>query len=484
MAAIRYVCLSDLHLGEEDGLLTNIDGEGRLDFSSPAPVLKELAGRLEGLIEAINGGEAPTLVLCGDVLEMALAEVNEALLAFGQLMALVLGGGRELFREVIYVPGNHDHHVWEMAREAQYRQYFERLSESERLEPPWNTTKVFMDFGGRDRLVSAFLTAAARKFGGAEGTRSEVLVAYPNFGVWERGGGADRAVIFHHGHYVERLYMAASIAASYVLPGYELPKDVYELEKENFAWIDFFWSSMGRSAPGVETVYESLGSEERWGKLVDQLARSVAERHRFPRWCPGFLRERLLRAWFRCWARRYLGKGTERQRKAETGEIPLSPEAQLGLEHYLGCFVKRQIEVEEGELPGAMTFVFGHTHKPFVKVWKVAEFGRPVAVCNTGGWVVESVEVVEARGGTVLLLDERLEGVALRIYREGEYEVTVEGVGGVDGRGELVRGVERHLERYGADWRRLGEVVAAEVEKRRRLLARRLGLQGSGVTAS
>ena len=40
MPNVRYVCLSDLHLGEEDSLLTNIDpSTGKVAPNSPSPVL-------------------------------------------------------------------------------------------------------------------------------------------------------------------------------------------------------------------------------------------------------------------------------------------------------------------------------------------------------------------------------------------------------------------------------------------------------------
>ncbi len=36
---------------------------------------------------------------------------------------------------------------------------------------------------------------------------------------------------------------------------------IWEIEKENFAWIDFFWSTLGRSGnmgSDVELIYEKL----------------------------------------------------------------------------------------------------------------------------------------------------------------------------------------------------------------------------------
>jgi hypothetical protein len=55
--------------------------------------------------------------------------------------------------------------------------------------------------------------------------------------------------------------------------------------------------------------------------------------------------------------------------------------------------VKNQIIDEcKGAVPSELAFVFGHTHKPFLKCFDDIEgFKKPVAVYNTGGWVVDKV---------------------------------------------------------------------------------------------
>ena len=50
MANVRYVCLSDLHLGEEDSLLTNITADGEIDVTTPSPALKLLADCLAEIL--------------------------------------------------------------------------------------------------------------------------------------------------------------------------------------------------------------------------------------------------------------------------------------------------------------------------------------------------------------------------------------------------------------------------------------------------
>jgi len=58
MPHIRYVCLSDLHLGEEDSLLTNLSGE-EIDPFHPSPVMCQLVGCLRHQIAESRDRQSP-----------------------------------------------------------------------------------------------------------------------------------------------------------------------------------------------------------------------------------------------------------------------------------------------------------------------------------------------------------------------------------------------------------------------------------------
>ena len=103
MSAIRYVCLSDMHLGEEDSLLTKLTPSHKIDPTNPSPVMTKLVECLENLILKTNdGAEKPTLVLNGDILELALAYTNEAAMVFQQFVKLAMPPDKELFNGIIY----------------------------------------------------------------------------------------------------------------------------------------------------------------------------------------------------------------------------------------------------------------------------------------------------------------------------------------------------------------------------------------------
>ena len=55
--------------------------------------------------------------------------------------------------------------------------------------------------------------------------------------------------------------------------------EIGQWEAENFAWIDFFWSTLGRSGDvGVDValIYESLQSQQATDRLVARVATGVA----------------------------------------------------------------------------------------------------------------------------------------------------------------------------------------------------------------
>ena len=136
MSKIEYVCLSDLHFGDTASVLTTLTDDGAdIDPTRPGDALAQLVACLRSLVARCGGGK-PKLVLAGDALEFALAPDNIALMAFEQFLRLLAGGGDPVFSEILFIPGNHDHHIWETARETQYAHYVARVPPGKRREPP------------------------------------------------------------------------------------------------------------------------------------------------------------------------------------------------------------------------------------------------------------------------------------------------------------------------------------------------------------
>src|SRR5689334_17015538 len=90
MPDIRYVCLSDVHLAADNSVLTPIKpGSIDIDASQPSPVLSHFVACLRELIARNERPEKPILILNGDILEMALADTNEAAMVFERFVELI-----------------------------------------------------------------------------------------------------------------------------------------------------------------------------------------------------------------------------------------------------------------------------------------------------------------------------------------------------------------------------------------------------------
>ena len=242
MADIRYVVLSDLHFGAATSLLTNLKiGSDEIDGTQPSPVLVKLVECLRLLIHKNNKDKSkkPILILNGDLLELALADDQDAAMAFERFIELIMGKPGKMFEQIIFIPGNHDHHLWEKARESQYVDYISAHKKwRDPLESPWHTTHMFSD-----PVLSYFLTALVRRRPNLK--KFTIPTYYPNYGLISSDG--KRCVVFHHGHFVESIYRLLSTLKTMLLRGTWIPSEIWNLEAENFAWMDFFWSTLGRS---------------------------------------------------------------------------------------------------------------------------------------------------------------------------------------------------------------------------------------------
>jgi hypothetical protein len=422
----------------------------------PSPLLRLFAELLSEMV----GPERGSLILNGDFLEMALCPTEQVLMV-ARLFFEQVG---ELFSEIIFIPGNHDHHLWEAARESQYLTYLRHLAPAARPQAPWSTTKVFMDFQGKDRLLCGLLTQAAGK---------DVVMAYPNFGL--RGGNGQTA-LFSHGHFIEPAYHLMSTLMSFIFPDESLPGSVYDLEKENAAWIDFLWSLLGNCGAisrKLDVIFDTASDEKSLQALAANLASSLARADGIPGIGPDWARDLV----FRQLLYRYVVKNVV-SGDAVTGDTPLSATARAGFEWYFGRLLTRQMAEENAPLADCPTIFFGHTHKPFQCAIDLAGYACQVRVLNTGAWTVDTIHRAPQYGATAALIDDDLNAVNLWLYNEGRYEVRVEEPLPLSALSERIGTL---LAKNSSLCRSFSQTVASEVASRAASLQRRARNRESSV---
>jgi hypothetical protein len=419
MSVVRYVVMSDLHLGAPYSLLTGTDPAGRAQPGGTSPVVANLVDGLAALLPRV-AQDPPTLVLLGDVFELSFAPASHALETFRHLAHACFDRAVPLFAPtVLYVPGNHDHREWRVMRDALFLDEVTAAGGGAIGDPP-AVTQPF-----DEPVACRVLTAALR---GVLGNGYEVRSHYPNLGY----ANGERCVVMHHGHFLEGIYRLVSSAIA-VLSGTRPSEAIDDIERINGPWIDVFWSSTGDQGATVSgdvyNLYEIMldagathrATDEAAAGLLDVLggrfglhAQTEVHTHWGSLSVGNIVRGLLDVA---------IGKGAGGER-ASAGTV-LSPSGVEGLRWYLSGPVAGQLGDRWTDPDVDLSFVFGHTHKPFQDELIVPGRARPLQVWNTGGWVVDRPGGSPVQGASAILVGDDARVASLRLFNDPVNDVMV-----------------------------------------------------------
>ncbi|MCA9789883.1 MAG: metallophosphoesterase [Cyanobacteria bacterium HKST-UBA05] len=246
--------LSDIHLGAATSLLTAYDAspEGQVERRVSA---KLFIGNLLDLLREQIGSDGPIdqCILLGDIFDFSFASYGLAMKnGYWFFQELAKSG---LFKTFVYIPGNHDHHLWQQLIEHQFvlNSLYQPAINHPKTLPPYELIKnTFLD----ELVPSDF----------------SIAVTYPNYGVFIGG----RPILFHHGHFLQPLYSAASQLLSDVLE----TKDIEDLEAFNAPFLEFGWYNLGQAFNVgeyklVDRLYHNVKSKSArdWGQAINRVLR-------------------------------------------------------------------------------------------------------------------------------------------------------------------------------------------------------------------
>ncbi|QYJ06874.1 metallophosphoesterase [Qipengyuania flava] len=407
--SIAQIVLSDLHLGARDSLLTHVNAASEI-IDGPSRVLSAFA---EGLKATLRADEKPQLVLLGDALDLGLSPFGDVSNSFLQLLdAFFPKDGRELFsREIVYVAGNHDHHLWRMAQD---HCFINALQGGEIPRDLEHVTKIIGRPNHTCRLMESLIAHRPHLAG------ASVRIAYPNWGLADKDSG--RAVVMHHGHYLDGMYRALSNLRGFLENGEARPATMHQLEAENGPWIDFLWSDLGSAGEvggDAGSLYATMLSAGASHDFAESMARRItgglnSKLGINPKMQLkyGISIENLIHAGVDLTA----GRAAERQRDGYGHVLGEAEIEDIGW--YLSTPMAAQLRDELGDLPRELNFVFGHTHKPFQDELRVDGYELPVGVFNTGGWVLDEPTLMPVQGCAAMLVSDDLEVASLRLFND------------------------------------------------------------------
>jgi hypothetical protein len=403
-------------------------------------------------------------VLNGDVLELALGPTHVALDVFDQFVRrLFPPGGRAVVADrIVLLPGNHDHDLWRVSRDEIEARAVERVDPTEPVPPAEPVTPLFGAFG-EDPVPLEWLTRVLRHRHPTH-PGIEVVVASPNAAI----PGDGRVLAFHHGHFTEKTYVAMTRVAHSVFGARVDDLAPADLERDNGAWIDFVWSSLGREGfvgVSLRRAYDLLNTDTGRALLASRLAVAAEGRGPWP------LR-RIRRA-----AAGVLALGALDRMKAD--ELRASaldaPEAAAGVIAYLDGPLARSLDdayAATGETtPRELVFLYGHTHKPFAARTTTERFPDGARVYNTGGWVIDVAAPRPTTGGGLLVIGDDLDVALVHCFGQSEDPGAVTGAvehaDGVDASTPLIRLLGDVVASEPEPWRALADAARREVGAQR-----------------
>lgn len=477
VAALRHICISDLHLGAGYSLLTGIDGTGQVAPGARCETLVALMDALGATLAPLCDDEPPTLVLLGDVLDMGLSPMNtvsQAFRVFLRELARLRSQGLRLSPCIRVVPGNHDHHLWRMAKDRS----FLSLARSGAPDADMPQVTALTDAPGRAWPGCELLAALAGTEPGLEDLSFEL--AYPNFGLVD--AARRRAVVLHHGHYVDPMYRAMSVLVAHQTPrppgAPPQPLTVEQLEARNGPWVDFLWSDLGntgavgRASEKLYEVMRDVGASQRWAQhmsrwITERLGETLDVAAVMPL-IQGVTVQQAVSGVVDA----TLVRGAESQRGDYRHLVTSDDTAHL--RWYLGGAVATQLK-GEGIDPQDMDlrFVFGHTHKPLQDELPVPGLARPVKIYNTGGWVMDQPTMRSTQGAAIVLIDGDLNLASLRLFNDpvngASPAVHAAGTGTPSDRDNpLLLALDQAVERQAGDWKHFTHCVVAAAQRHAR----------------
>jgi hypothetical protein len=396
MRKIKSVAaMSDLHLGRDISYLRSDDPRYQGNRSALLELLQEI-------------GPQDELIINGDLLELSLAGLDQAYADLRELFALL----SELpsFGRIVYVPGNHDHHVWRNL--AEYACVNGRLARG--LLPPsdleYPSHFVDRSFSSRDPGQPCLFAFAG--LWPEDKPAPEFVVKYPHHLIdVPSDSGRSRHYFFTHGHFLEELFTPINFLIE--------PAHLDDLEAFNNVWIEAVSYDVGRSgrlAVKVQDLFENVEKGDKNARrelkqLLDRVYASAAERLRLS-W-PKRLGLRLIKNRAASLASRVLA-----ERRSGLFRSPIDARLKSRVEAYLRKYIierYRKTRAAEYHLPSdqdiplPFTFIFGHTHTPSAGESQayITIHDEIYPLANTGGWLrIDGTGAADGENAGLLLIDQ------------------------------------------------------------------------------
>jgi predicted phosphodiesterase len=328
----RIVVLSDIHLGDR-----------RSTLQKPEVV--------KALIKELNRGKKiDELILLGDILDLAFSSfrdvIDQARTFFHRISTLNVG-------KYIYVPGNHDYHIWLL-----------HIEKRDVIEPIQNEgLPKLPDYMGQFLNKESFFSEVL-----PEDLEEKLQIRYPNYEFMING----MRYLFHHGHQIYGPGVLLMSPREAINEG----KGLKDLVIANSPILEFIYYHLERD----QEMREKL--EEAWRKYGSPGALLVVLNEVLDARVPKFMKL-LIHVIRTAWLRLTLLR-IKKDRGTEIDDIENE--------------IRDYLELCDWQAPNPLRFIFGHSHVPGRK-----EIDGNLTVVNSGSWLKE-----DSKHNTYVLIEDNV----------------------------------------------------------------------------
>jgi uncharacterized protein (UPF0297 family) len=373
----KVIIMSDIHLGKDEGYLFSQHPHYNSNCDALAAIFK------------INSG-IDELVLNGDILDLALAGLD---IAYGEMKRFFrfLAEVTDVKR-IVYLPGNHDHHLWRVIGEQIH--IHERLRMGQLPPGHGDYACRFVDqrYSSLDPHHQPYILFP---YLWPEGFQvPEFVVKYPHhllkFPVPNGMGNTEYTnYLVTHGHFLEELFKPVNYLVN--------PSGLAQLEAFNNMWLESFDYYIGHSD---ELSRKTRELEDRFlegGKVAKQKVKSILNA------VYDNMKKKIGFNFPITWAVKYALKQViklvpkEKMGQSKMRGVPVNDELLSSVQNYISKYVIQRYtgglapdkyeckDSKQSTIPTPFTFIFGHTHVPFNREIQINEQSFPI--WNTGGWI-------------------------------------------------------------------------------------------------
>jgi predicted phosphodiesterase len=356
--------ISDFHIGENYGAVVQEIPAGS-DDDYIGHYVEELGTEIYYHTEVANLLEElekratiPYLIILGDVFDVAVDEVSDAFNLSQIFFNSEINGSTFMshFDNVIFVAGNHDHHVWIMLQERYYIQ--NQLTEGKEANPFPQQVVGTLELG--EEQPSLWLDENVINNDPTDNFMSSILsnnskpvyVIYPNLYIKYNDGNGICAT---HGHFFEKYWNKDTTLIEH-FP--KIPEDE-----------DYFKNLQKYNAPFTEFANYAIA------QVSDVFAQGLADAPFEENPPEKFQRIGL-----------YLAENYSEFFPLASSSVPLSNIQKLENEADKVATYLKQARKQMSEYGLSFdVLVYGHTHKPCYN--QSTEIDPDITIHNTGGWV-------------------------------------------------------------------------------------------------